>query len=477
MPPAGFLVKKWKKSKLLDLESFILTKNFGILKNTFIFTLKSHLQKKLNYQAMNSIKPKVAFIALFALLLIGNTSLSQPPSGATYTAAGAHTYTIPTGYTATIKVEAWGGGGGGGGAANAAGGGGGGGGYASTTYTLPAGTYSVYVGEGGLGAKPNNGAVYSPATGGNASAFKLLPPLQSTVAYGGGPGGTMVYSAPPTPGAGGAGGSSNMGTITKNGGNGGLSGSSVTASTSGGGGGGSATAMANGGNGGDGSFGGVVVPGGTGGDGEGDGGKGGDGGSSPSNGANGTAPGGGGGGKPSFDVNSLPSFSGDGADGQVIITVDSYLPVHFGPFAAELANNTLTVSFTTLQETNNDHFNLQSSQNGVDFTTIATIQSKHADGNASGSTAYHLSLDIAGKISFAVSLFALLGIGVLGFNRKTKVLMAALFLMGVAGFIVSCTKNTNELATGETGKAFLRIEQVDKNGHSTYSKVITITNE
>ncbi len=295
------------------------------------------------------------------------------------------------------------------------------------------------------------------------------------MASGGGPGGTFVWD-PSTPVAGGLGGSPNVGFTTHDGGNGGLTATNSTASNACGGGGGSATASADGGAGGDASN---TPPttGGVGGTGQGTGGAGGDGGSSPTNGANGTAPGGGGGGKPSTDVNSNPSFSGDGADGQVIITVISSLPVHFGPFAAELANNVLAVSFTTLQETNNDHFNLQSSQNGVDFTTIATIQSKHADGSASGSTTYQLTLDIAGKISFAVSLFALLGIGVLGFNRKTRVLMAALFLMGVAGFIVSCTKNTNELASKTAGKAFLRIEQVDKNGHSSYSKVITITNE
>ncbi len=409
---------------------------------------------------MKPITQKGALIAALALFFVSNSSQSQPVSQ-TFSAAGNHTYIIPTGWTATIKVEAWGAGGGGGGNSfSLSGGGGGGGAYASKTLTLSAGNYSVVVGSGGVGAnRPATSGGTAAQNGGNSTFGG-----SSVIANGGFAGGSLILGFPSTDGAGGAGGVASIGPgYTSH--SGGTGGKALVGNANGGGGGGSAWASASGNNGGNSQ----AFDGGPGGTGEGTGGEGG---SAGDPAGDGYSPGAGGGGK--FISTAK---SGNGADGQVKITVISSLPVHFGPFAAELANNVLAVSFTTLQETNNDHFNLQSSQNGVDFTTIATIQSKHADGNASGSTTYQLTLDIAGKISFALSLFALLGIGVLGFNRKTRVLMAALFLMGVAGFIVSCTKNTNELASKTAGKAFLRIEQVDKNGHSSYSKVITISKE
>ncbi len=411
---------------------------------------------------MKPITQKGALIAALALFFVSNSSQSQPVSQ-TFSAAGNHTYIIPTGWTATIKVEAWGAGGGGGGNSfSLSGGGGGGGAYASKTLTLSAGNYSVVVGSGGVGAnRPATSGGTAAQNGGNSTFGG-----SSVIANGGFAGGSLILGFPSADGAGGGGGSASIGSgYTSH--SGGTGGKALVGNANGGGGGGSAWASTSGNNGGNSQ----AFDGGPGGTGEGTGGEGGSAGDPAANGAN---PGAGGGGK--FIGTAK---SGNGAVGQVIITVESstVLPANFGNFSAIREGNQFSISFTTLQETNNDHFNLQSSQNGVDFTTLATIQSKHADGNASGSTTYQLTLDIAGKISFAVSLFALLGIGVLGFNRKTRVLTAALMLMGVAGFIVSCTKNTNEQATGETGKAFLRIEQVDKNGHSSYSKVITITKE
>ncbi len=57
---------------------------------------------------MNLIKPKVVFIALFALLFLSNTALSQQPVGQIYTTPGASVYIIPSGWTGHNKSRSLG---------------------------------------------------------------------------------------------------------------------------------------------------------------------------------------------------------------------------------------------------------------------------------------------------------------------------------------------------------------------------------
>lgn len=413
---------------------------------------------------------KSALIAAVPFFFMYGLCLAQPVN-ATYSTAGNYIYTIPTGYSAKIKVEVWGAGGGGGGSSYiTSGGGGGGGGYASRTYdNLPAGDYDITVGAGGTGAFQGIEGGFSYASYGEPSLFSRGNQILSTVAQGGEAGNSLILTTPPVAGTGGIGGTNNWGTITHNGGNGGQAPEVNTNDGPGGGGGGSATAIADGKHGGNGNI--STGMGGSGGVGEGNGGSGGRASAPETYGVPGAAPGGGGGGKARY-----AHLSGDGADGQVKITVESVLPVHFGSFSAVLYNNQLAVNFSTLSETNNDHFNLQASENGADFKTIATIRSKNINGNANGPTEYYLTLDIAGKISFALAALALLALGTLGFTRKTRIILCAAFILGAASMLIkSCQKKEDAVSAAGRLKTYLRIQQVDKNGHSEYSKVITIT--
>ena len=123
------------------------------------------------------------------------------PTGGTITSASGytiHTFTssdtfvLPSARTLEYLVV---GGGGGGGDGNSAGGGGGGGGVVTGTITLPAGTYSVVIGQGGLGASVED----EPGLSGEDSSFGGI------IARGGGGGGGYVSCNGASGGSGGGG--------------------------------------------------------------------------------------------------------------------------------------------------------------------------------------------------------------------------------------------------------------------------------
>ncbi len=169
----------------------------------------------------------------------GFVSWDQVPQSSTIiTAAGAGTFTVPTGVT-SVTCEAWGAGGGGSGVASSTAPGGGGGGYSKFTATglTPGGTIFYSVGTHGSGA-------FGVATSGTASWVN--PSANSQPSSNGcvGNGGAAASSGHP------AGGTGTIGTTNHTGGNGG--GGTGTPTAIGGGGGGGAGSGGNGGNGADG---------------------------------------------------------------------------------------------------------------------------------------------------------------------------------------------------------------------------------
>ena len=310
---------------------------------------------------------------LVLILLTTATFVNAQPVSQTFNSSG--TYTVPANYTALVTIEAWGAGGGG--SNNLAGGGGGGGAYSSVTTTLSSGTYAVTVGTGG-GAG---------AAGGNSSFTTIV------VAGGGG------SSTNNTAGTGGA-------VITGAGHSGGTGGSTNNGNASGGGGGGSATSAANGVNGGNGINGGGAA-GGAGGTGQGNGGAG----ANNSAGASafsGTAPGGGGGGR----SNNGTSTAAAGANGRVIVTVNTVLPVKLSIIKAYEKQAGVQIDWTALTEENLSKYQIERSADGVTFTAIGDVTARNSssvsnygffDANPiAGVNFYRLkSIDIDGKFSYS----------------------------------------------------------------------------
>jgi hypothetical protein len=302
--------------------------------------------------------------------------LAQAPGSQTFNSSGP--YTINAGFSAIVTIEAWGAGGGG--SNNQAGGGGGGGAYSSVTTTLSAGSYTVTVGTGGTAG----------VAGGNSSFTTLV------VAGGGG------SSANNTPGIGGA-------VITGTGKTGGTGGSTNNGNASGGGGGGSGTIAANGANGGNGVNG-AGAAGGAGGTGQGNGGAGANNSGGSSAGA-GVAPGGGGGGR----SNNGTSVAASGANGRVIVTVNTILSIKINYFNALKGNGTNTLNWLASCSSTQAIFEIQRSTDGRNFTAINTITATQErcaqpftfvdNTNFPGSVYYRIkSIDIDGGAKYSATI-------------------------------------------------------------------------
>lgn len=161
-----------------------------------------------------------------------------------------------------------------------------------------------------------------------------------------------------------------------------------------------------------------------------------------------------------------------GYDGGHVNVYDfASLPVIFGAVNASIRLNTLTVHFTSRTETNNDHFVVEASANGVDFTEISRIPSKAPGGSSTNDTEYSVSINMDGGTSYsAIIIFALLG-ALLFLSKRNRKWIAAGMLVCMASFI-SCEKNADASITNSD--LFIRIAQVDKDGTTAYSKVVKV---
>ncbi|WP_346237616.1 right-handed parallel beta-helix repeat-containing protein [Niabella insulamsoli] len=151
---------------------------------------------------------------------------------------------------------------------------------------------------------------------------------------------------------------------------------------------------------------------------------------------------------------------------------DGALPVHFGTLNASVKNNSLHVEWTTESESNNDHFNIEISGDGQQFTNVATLQSKAGEGNSAALERYEWHSPITEWSQIFSLAMAPLFFLLVGSFLKRKKIMALLF-SGLLAIVPACRKTTADLQ--ESLKVFVRIQQVDKDGEATYSKVVQAT--
>ncbi|SDD15619.1 hypothetical protein SAMN04487894_106210 [Niabella drilacis] len=164
----------------------------------------------------------------------------------------------------------------------------------------------------------------------------------------------------------------------------------------------------------------------------------------------------------------LGSISADG------IPVSAVLPVHFGAITASFNSNGLLVKWATETETNNDHFDIEVSEDGVYFKKIATIASTAPGGNSTTPLQYEYQ-STQTEIALALGLALLCYAGLFSKRKKYRYLPALVLLLAVAAQS-SCTKKDRELQTTRH-HLYLRIAQVDKDGAKTYSRIIKVTEE
>ncbi|HEX7755121.1 MAG TPA: hypothetical protein VF421_07260 [Niabella sp.] len=161
--------------------------------------------------------------------------------------------------------------------------------------------------------------------------------------------------------------------------------------------------------------------------------------------------------------------SASGTNNPANMTTTAVLPVTFGAVTAALDNGALIVKWSTESETNNDHFEVQASVDGKNFKPIGTVGSKAVDGHSDVALDYRFE-KAGGIIGLALLPFM---IGLFGFpgTRRKRYALAGMLLLSAAVTVISCTKNNTDIKGIE--KVYIRIAQVDKDGTTKFSKVIT----
>lgn len=157
----------------------------------------------------------------------------------------------------------------------------------------------------------------------------------------------------------------------------------------------------------------------------------------------------------------------------LVLEGDVTLGVDFGDLLAQIKNDRLVVNWETLSEIGNDHFNIEASQDGKEFKTIATVKSKAVNGNSETPITYEWHSDIGGSLA-AIPFVALL-LASFTSLRRNKVVMASILVLTIVAAGFSCSKTEGHLAGSKDG--YIRIVQVDKDGTTSQSKVIKISSE
>ncbi|WP_114792596.1 hypothetical protein U0035_02480 [Niabella yanshanensis] len=147
------------------------------------------------------------------------------------------------------------------------------------------------------------------------------------------------------------------------------------------------------------------------------------------------------------------------------------LPVTFGSVNASSKNNRLSISWTTEKENSNDHFEIEASTDGQQFTKIGIIASQAANGNSDIVLSYQWTSNSA----LPLAGFSLVGLILMPFSNlsRKKTWVLGLAAVGFTAFVLhGCTKSGD--AIDDHQPYYVRIAQVDKDGTKSYSKVVKV---
>lgn len=148
------------------------------------------------------------------------------------------------------------------------------------------------------------------------------------------------------------------------------------------------------------------------------------------------------------------------------------LPVVFGDITAFVQNNHLQVDWTTLSENSNDHFVIEVSTDGVNFTAIGQQKTQAKDGNSTQALQYKFSKNIpkgANLLGLAVAAFCGLCL-TMGIGKKQVVKKSLIAGMLLLTFIACKKADTPPIEV--TKDIYIRIKQVDKDAQFKYSKIV-----
>lgn len=162
------------------------------------------------------------------------------------------------------------------------------------------------------------------------------------------------------------------------------------------------------------------------------------------------------------------SFDVTGFSGFFVKTQDAALPVTFGNISASIKDGQLLVNWQTLSETNNSHFSIEASADGVSFTPIGRVASLSTEGNSTSTQSYQFKKPIN---TMAVASLAVLSLLLFSFRKRKYMSIFTCFLIA-ATMLVACNKGRSDVAVNEADDVYIRIVQVDKDGHQQISKTV-----
>ncbi|MCH5599003.1 hypothetical protein [Niabella ginsengisoli] len=168
-----------------------------------------------------------------------------------------------------------------------------------------------------------------------------------------------------------------------------------------------------------------------------------------------------------FDASDVQSSASD-----YTLNFSIALPVNFGLVEATITGGELIVNWSSISETNNDHFEVDVSADGKTFTSIGKVDSKAENGNSSSELTYSFSKGVSGVVA-GISVLLLM---ITPVARRYRKLLMAVFLFGITVYIISCNKQNKDVLD-TSGDVYVRIAQVDKDGSTKYSKTVKANKE
>lgn len=171
---------------------------------------------------------------------------------------------------------------------------------------------------------------------------------------------------------------------------------------------------------------------------------------------------------PSFDILQTPRSSP--YDIGAYEYESTALPVVFDKIGGWIIGDNFTAKWTTLNEVNVSHFNIEISKDGRNFTKAGTILTKADGGNASYAIDYDFNCSKSNTPHFLFYPFILLATA-LAF-RKRRITFLTISIVACC-FMIACNKPLSE-SIDKNEKTLMRILQVDNDGGKQYSKVVNV---
>jgi hypothetical protein len=180
-------------------------------------------------------------------------------------------------------------------------------------------------------------------------------------------------------------------------------------------------------------------------------------------------------------VNDLVGIGNELQVYNAFVSGQAVLPVTFGEVNAVYQNGKLSLNWSTLSETNNKEFIVEGSVDGKTWTKLGTVASKASDGNSDTSIQYDFSKSVQELIALSgfslLSMILVAGLALLMFpaiKRKSAFMLTPILAIAMTFALFACSKSDNSPEIGEKPVTYIRIAQVDKDGSTSYSKVVKV---